>query len=108
MNQLLNVEKISPSKILRLSILLKKGRSHHIHALIRALGREDSRNEELEGALEIKFAMYIRVAPNENPINRASALHGLRICHHPSEITRQRAKGETLAGFLVKSTRDSR
>jgi hypothetical protein len=52
--------------------------------------------------------VHLGVGLGEDPVNRASALHGLRISLHASEATRQGAQGETLVHFLVKSPRDSR
>lgn len=104
----LDVKQFRSSKILRCSVLPKEGRGHLIDTLVRALGREHRRNQQLQRALEIQFAMHLRVGLGEDPVDRASALHGLRIGHHALEITRQRPQGETLAHLLVKSPRDSR
>ena len=90
------------------SVLPKKGGSHPIDTLIGALGRENCRHEELQGILKIQFAMHLWVGLSQDPVNRTGTLHRLRIILHLSEVTRFRARGETLLHFLVKSPRDSR
>ncbi len=55
-DELLHVLGIRRGERLGVGIRREEGRRHHVHASVRALGRQDGRRQQLEGVLEIQSA----------------------------------------------------